>query len=185
MMLTQESPTHSRTLSILRVAAGSVVQVQLLSSDFVRLSTHFHGATVLCAESVECELCDLLPSRPYWYLPARVVATGRSALLEMSAHTASDLEQVARFATGRLQVGQVFDMRRRSKRAPVRCEYCRDDELRFEPSLSDWVSPLMKIFRLPELRADETLDQYGERTRNAVLQRSGILAKRLKHGTSD
>ncbi len=178
-----ESPSHCVRWSLLRVAPGHDVVVELLSGDWIRLATHYVGRTVLCPEVDECELCDLLPVRAFWYLPAVVEPGRRPCLLELSSCASSDLEQVAKFAFGALRAGCQFRLSRRSAKKAVRAEALEFSAPRREPEFAEWASCLMAIFGLAAVEPGELLPEYGLRMRERVVRRASMYAEQIRHGT--
>lgn len=179
-MITQERPTEVARWPVVRVEVGHDVSVQLLSSDFVRLSTHFWRSTFLCPEVEECDACKLLPSRPYWYLPVFVQPSKRSAILELSAHACSDLEQKCRFVGSALRPGVQVELSRRSKKKPVRIEIIGQAPSPPLAKLEQWLSPLMALFKMPPVMPAETLEQYGARCKGYAVERNKLLAAQMK-----
>lgn len=178
-----ESPSKLSRWALLRVAVGAGCLVRLISGSWIRLATHYCGRTCLCLDSAECPLCELLPSRSFWYLPVVRLPGGRPALLELSAHASADLEQVAKLAFGSVGSGVEVELTRRSSRAPVRSE-----AVRFTPSpervtLQVWGSALFAIYGLPQMSANETLEEYSERVRGRVFERAEAAAARLRAGS--
>jgi hypothetical protein len=179
-MITQERPTTVARWPVVRIEAGHTVTVQLLSSEFVRLVTHFHRSTFLCPEVEECDACKLLPGRPYWYLPAVIQPGSRHGILELSAHACSDLEQKVRFVGLVLRPGVQVELSRRTKKAPIRIEINGQAPNPPAAQLAEWVTPLMALYRLPALRAGETLESYGERVKVSAIQRANLIAGQMK-----
>lgn len=175
-----EAPTVAARWPVLRVQPGHDVEVMLLSSDWLRLNTHFHKRTVLCSESLCCPLCPLLPSRPYWYLPVSAEPRKTFCLLELSPSASSSLEQTAKFANGAIMAGQNFRLWRRAKKKPIGCEWLGLSKGACTVSVSEWVSPLMAIYGLPILRPGETIEEYGGRVASTVDQRNELVAASLK-----
>lgn len=165
---------------VVRVKVGHDIGLQLLSSDFVRLCTHFWRSTFLCPEVEECDACKLLPSRPYWYLPVSSLSTKQSAILELSAHACSDLEQKCRFAGFALRPGVQVELSRRSAKKPVRIEILGQAENPPVAKLAEWVTPLMAIFKMPPMMAHETLESYGARCESYAVARNRIIGEQLK-----
>lgn len=180
-----EAPSRMACWSLVRVVPQREERVVLLSGDWVRLSTHFFDGTVLCPEGDDCPLCDLLPVRPYWYLPCLRRPGNRPSLLELSALTCTDFEQCAKFAGAGVCCGLTVILTRKSKRSPVRCEV---EELVSSPRsalLHEWFSPLMKIFGFPALLPGELLDTYSKRIRPSALRRAELVAMRMQASRGD
>jgi len=175
-----EAPSRMACWSLVRVVPQREEQVVLLSGDWVRLSTHFFDGTVLCPEGDDCPLCELLPVRPYWYLPCLRRPGNRPSLLELTALTCSDFEQCAKFAGVGVRCGLTVILTRKSKRSPVRCEVGSLVSSPRSASLHEWVSPLMKIFGFPPLSAGESLDSYSKRIRPSALRRAELVAGRMR-----
>lgn len=179
-MLSLERPSSTARWPLVRVPAGSKVELTLLSGDMVRLVTHFYRSTFLCPEVEECHACTLLPARAYWYLPCIVTATRASSLLELSAHAAADLEQRCRFVGSAVRAGTQVEISRKSAKAPIRSEIIGQIE---KPSLAqahEWLTPLMAIFGLPFVKPAETLEHYGARVCPFVIERANFKASQLK-----
>lgn len=175
-----ESPTLSARWPVLRVAPGHDVEVTLLSGDWVRLTTHYFRRTVLCSESAACPLCQLLPSRPYWYLPVSVAPRKTFCLLELSPSASSQLEQTAKFEHGKITAGLSFRLWRKAKKKPIACECLGVSGGSVLVSVHEWVSPLMAIFGLPILRPGEKIVEYGARVANTVDQRNELVAANMR-----
>jgi len=175
-----ESPSKSVRWPLLRVSPGSSVDVELLSGSWVRLLTHFCKRTVLCADCPECSLCELLPARPFWYLPAVIVDGRRPCLLELSAHASADLETVAKFAFGSVGPGLRVRLTRRSARAPLRSEALESVAAPARCRVHEWGTVLMAIFGLPPFREFEEVPAYGARVQRVVLERAAVMAARIK-----
>ena len=173
----RESPTALNRLPILRIGPGKVVEVRLLSSDWVRLDTHFYGRTFLCPGGDDTPCCTLLPKRPFWYLPAIVRPGARVVLLELSAKGSSELEQNAKMAVGRVRAGLVFALSRRAKKSPVRTELRDEGREQEDVPLANWFSPLMAIFGLPPIGDGEILEDYGNRVRRTARARIDVLLR--------
>lgn len=174
-MLTQEGPTVMVRWPVVRVKEGRETQVQLLSGDWVRLVTHFFRRTFLCSEGAGCVACELLPQRAYWYLPVVSLQTQRPSILEMSARASGDLEQRCRFAGYRVGPGVQVELARRSKKAPLRMELIGQATCPSVARLDEWVSCLMALYCLPALKPGETLDAYGERSKQTVERRAALM----------
>jgi len=179
-MITQERPTKIARWPVVRVQAGERVEVQFLSSDFVRLVTHFHRTTFLCPEVEECDACSLLPGRAYWYLPVQHVQYKGYGLLELSAHACSDLEQKCRFAGAALRPGVQVELSRRSQKKPLGIEFNGQAPNPPLARLEEWVSPLMALYGLPPIRPGESLDAYGDRVKPAAIARANLRAAAYK-----
>jgi len=181
-MLTAESPSKLVRWGLVRVEPGHRSRVELLSGDFVRLSTHFYRRTLLCVESDLCPLCDVLPSRSYWYLPCKLLPSGRLSLLELSATSSADLEQHAKLLHGKLGYGITVELSRRKRRSPMRCEIVGDVLGGKAIAPQVWVSALMAIFGLGALREFETLEQYSARVIAGVIERGKLVRGQMEAG---
>lgn len=185
--MNNEHPSCQPRWPIVRVVPGHDVQVELLSSEWVRLCTHWvavgKGKTVLCPEVEGCELCAVVPARPYWYLPCRVGPHGAPALLELSSTTSADLEQQCRFEHGRVEPGIEVRLTRKSAKKPCRCEVGARTSRRVSIGLSEWFSPLMAIFSLDAMRPGEDLESYGSRVSAKVLERAQLAATWLREAS--
>lgn len=175
-MMSLETPRYVARWPVVRLQAGSKCRVQLLSGDWVRLVTHFSGRTFLCPEVEECDACNVLPGRAYWYLPCLHVDERRQALLEMSAHASSDLEQRCRFQGAALGAGVEVELSRRSKKAPLGIEVYGQAETPKVAIFHEWVSALMLLYKLPAVLPGESIDAYGDRVKDRVLARARVMA---------
>lgn len=175
----RESPTRRYLLPILRLKAGSDATVRLLSADWIRLPTHFARSTVLCTGQQDCPLCELLPTRWYWYLPAIAVQTKAVVLLELSAKASADLEQAAGLFGSGFHAGARFQLIRRGAKSPVRVEWTGQDDPGKGMMLHEWVTPLMHVFGLPPINPGEQLEAYADRVHRPLHKRAEALAARL------
>lgn len=175
-MLTQEAPSMTVRWPVVRVKQGGCVRVILLSGDWVRLVTHFFRKTFLCPEVSECDACNVLPSRPYWYLPVLDQATHRSSILELSSHASADLEQRARFVGASVSAGLQVELSRRSQKAPVSLEVYGISDSPAVATWSQWSSSLMALYQLPMTRPGEMLEDYGRRVQPIVIERAKLVA---------
>lgn len=179
-MFYSESPGECLRMMVFRVAAGHSMKVRLLSCDWLRLDLHFAGHSVLCAGPDECRLCELLPARPSYFLPALCLVTSTVGLLELSTGASRDLEQKVRFSTGTFQPGVVVEARRRTKRSGLRFE---SDES-FTPFADYehrlWWSATFAIFGLPAIRPGESIGDFTHRVHSKVIARADVAAARLK-----
>ena len=176
----QEGPSRSVRWPLLRVLAQHETQVELLSGDWFRLSTHYFRRTVLCAESDLCPLCSLLPVRAYWYLPVVVLPTKQPAILEMSATASSAMEQNAKLLAGSIGPGVQFLLRRKSAKRPVYSEVVGTSEKCSRVSKDVWLTALMAIYLLPMWRVDEDAESYSARTLSMVIERANLVAASVK-----
>lgn len=179
-MLSAERPVKVARWPLVRVHVGQTLVVQFLSADFVRLVTHFHRTTFLCPEVPECDACQVLPGRAYWYLPVQLPAFKMHGLLELSAHACSDLEQKIRFAGSALRPGVQVELSRRSAKKPIGIEFNGQAENPPVARLSEWVSPLMAVYGLPALAPGETVEAYGARVLPAAVSRANLRAAAFK-----
>lgn len=176
-----ERPSPSPRWELLRVQPRHDVVVELLSGDWVRLSTHYHRKTFLCSESPQCDCCDLLPVRPYWYLPGLLHPTRRATLIEFSSAASSDLEQHAKLLSGRIGPGLVVRLTRRTPKSPVKSEVVSDSSVNTTLRFHQWVSALMAIYLMPPIREDEEIEAYGRRIASVVDQRSAVIATQIRN----
>lgn len=179
-MISVEAPTRVARWPLVRVRVGEVITCQLLCGQFVRLVTHFHKTTFLCPEVEECDACELLPGRPYWYLPVQDCIYKRHGLLELSAHACSDLEQKVRFSGFALRPGIQVELSRRSAKKPVGIEILGSSETCPSTRPEEWVSALMAVYGLPALHPGETIDGYGERVKTTAVVRANLRAAAYK-----
>lgn len=179
-MITQEPPTASARWPLVRVHEGHTIQLQLLSSEWVRLVTHFYRSTFLCPEVEECAACVLLPPRPYWYLPVFSPRSSRSALVELSASASADLEQKVRFAGFAVRPGVKVELSRKTKKAAIRVEVLGQAETPPVARLHEWVTPLMAIFGLPAIRPGESLQDFGVRVKHVAIERAKVRADAIR-----
>lgn len=177
-----ESPSKCTRWPILRCRPGHDYVVELLSSEWLRLTTHFAGRTILCSQSGGCELCDILPARAFWYLPAFLEPQRRAVLLELSSSAAADLEQSAKFESGTVREGLRFRLHRRTAKAALRAEALSASESPRRSELAEWASLVMVIYGLPAIRPDERLEEYGQRVRPTLDSRAAMIAARLRAG---
>jgi len=175
-----EAPTKSIRWPVVRVIPQHDVACVLLSGDWLRLSTHYFGRTVLCCDNDLCSLCAVLPSRPYWYLPCVVLPRKTRALLELSASTSADLEQRAKMLHGRIGAGMTVRLTRRSPKRPVYCEIMDDTPCSPALSLAEWVTAVMAIFGFPAMKSCETVATYSARIQPSVIERAGVVASRVR-----
>lgn len=177
-----ESPSRTARWPLLRVQPGHDSLVELLSGDWVRLSTHYYKRTFLCPESPSCASCDLLPVRCYWYLPALVLPQRRATLIEFSSAASSDLEQHAKLLSGRIGAGLTIRLSRRGSKSPVRSEVVSDSSVVSQLRFHEWVTALMAIYLLPPIHSDEGLDSYGGRVQRVLEERSRLIAESIQRG---
>lgn len=176
-----ECPTKLPTWAVLRVKAGSVARVTLLSGDWLHLWMHFYRRSFLCCESDDCALCDVLPARPYWYLPALSATTRALTLLELSATSSADLEQRAKFLGFSVAAGLEVELSRKSAKRPLRIEAVAQSPAAREVALQTWVSGLMRIYGLPLMHDAETLFAYSSRILPLLRERSKVAADRVRN----
>lgn len=175
-----EAPRSESRWPVVRIQPGATIAVQLLGRNFVRVATHFFRSTFICLETDECDACELLPARPYWYLPCIALATGQCSLLELSSHASADLEQKLKFAGGAVEPGVQVELSRRSKKAPVRVEILELSASTKVAPLYIWVTALMRIYKLPPITAGESLEQYGARVSPKVRERAKLVAAAMR-----
>lgn len=175
-----ESPSRVARWPLLRVRPGHNYLVELLSGEWIRLSTHFAGRTWLCPEVPECELCDVVGARSFWYLPAVTEPGRRPCLLELSSQASSDLEQVAKFSFGNVAAGGRFLLSRKTAKSAIRAEAESAVSRGRVIDVSEWGSLLMAVFGFPPLRPLEKLDDYGARIREQTLKRAAVAAAQLR-----
>ena len=178
--MTVEGPSRLARWPVTRIRAGQTMRVQLLSDQWVRLVTHFHKTTFLCPEVPECDACLLLPPRPYWYLPVLIPHTHGHAIIELSAHATSDLEQKIKFCGLKLVPGVQVEVARSTPKAPLRIEVIGQEEQAPTAPLHDWVSCLMALYKLPVLRPVDSLADYGARVLHLVKARADLIAAERK-----
>lgn len=179
-MLTQEAPTRLIRMSVVKLKRASEVQCCLLSGRFVRLVSHFFERTFLCPETEECEACQVLPGRPYYYLPCWGAQSGLRGLLELSSASSMDLEQACKFAGLELSAGVQLLIRRTSERRPPKIEVLGFRQEVPEMPLSEWVTAVMAIYGHPMMRVDESLEGYAARVHSAVVARANLGAECLR-----
>lgn len=175
----REAPNRVGRWPVLRVVPGHSFAVELLAGDWLRLSTHYCGRTVLCAGEEICACCGLCGPRSYWYLPVLVEPGRRQAIVELSSTASADLEQRARFEGGKIAAGLCATLSRKTTRSSVRCEVTEFKPRERVLSFDVWVSYVMAIFGLPGLRENEPLETYSQRVHSLVVQRSQIAADRF------
>jgi len=179
-MITCEGPGSVTRWDLLKVSAGGGGVMKLLSSEWVRLATHFVGRTVLCTDNEHCPLCSLRPCRPYWYLPVSIQDGRFFRLLECSATGSADLEQRVRYAAGAFVAGVTVRVVRTGKRSPLRFSCDQGTDGSASIPVHEWVTPLMAIFGLPHIRPLEALGHYGRRVADKVAARAELEAARLR-----
>jgi len=175
-----EGPSKCVRWPILRVHAGATSIVSLLSGQFLLLNTHFAGHTVLCPMTDECHLCALLPARSHWYLPAVSQALHRPCLLELSATSAADLEQRAKFSGLAVTYGLRVELSRRKAKSPLRCDVLGMAETPEVARPDEWLTPLFAIFGLPPLTPGESVEKYSARVRAKCVDRTEVAAARVR-----
>lgn len=164
MLVDSVSPSvGSPRLPLVRVRPGSVVMVQLLSTEWLHLTTHWADRSWLCAGEPECRLCQVTPARHLWYLPVMICEAKRVGVVELSNHASSALEQVCRFSGGGFWAGSILDLSRKSKKSPVRTDWVERGELAQEIPACDWITPVMAIFGMPAFEQGETMADYSAR----------------------
>jgi len=178
-MFDREGPSGGERWPMVRVCARQKRRLVLLSADWVRLTTHFVGRTILCSTDASCAVCEIRPARAYWYLPVMCAERGTWGLMELSASASADLEQKARFAVGALLSGTIFEASRVGKRSPLRFEVEGCEGSARQIGLREWCSPLMAIFGLPPMAPKEDLEGYGERVKCVVDKRLELAAAEL------
>lgn len=182
-MFGEEKPSGVVRWPVLRVDAGHDVEVSLLGGRWLRLATHFHKRTQICLGDETCPVCQLLPSRCYYYLPACFTSTRRPVLLELSAMASADLEQNARLTEQGLRAGLTVKLRRRSKRAPLQTEVIMQDRVRGVCSEAEWCSAVMAIYGFGAMRPGEALEDYRRRLMPSAIARCERLAAELRGTT--
>lgn len=175
-----ETPRYVARWPMFRVQVHSKCEVQLLSGDWVRLVTHFNGRTFLCPEVEECDACNVLPGRAYWYLPVLALGSKRQAILELSAHASADLEQRCRFVGSAVREGVQVELSRRTQKAPLGFEVIGQAEAPPKAILHEWLTALMLLYKLPEVRPGESVEDYGARLRDRVLARAKVQADEFR-----
>lgn len=178
-MISSEGPGREIRWPVLKATPGHAHEVVLLSSAFLRLDTHFHKRTQICLGTDDCPVCQLLPSRAFYYLPAKWRANGRPVLLELSGSSASDLEQVAKLNGSGMVPGLVVSASRRGCKSPIRFDAVGTIEgVKAVPDL-DWVTAVMAIYGFAAMRPAESLEAYRARLRASALARCERLAFEL------
>lgn len=183
-MISSERPGVVARWAVARVRPGHPTEFQLLSADWVRLVTHFFRLTFLCAEGEKCDVCQFLPARPFWYLPAYEARSQRACLLELSASACADLEQSAKFAGFGIRPGVKAILSRRTAKAPIKAEIVGQVPNPPAAALYQWVTPLMAIYRMPHMRPGESLADYGGRIHRMVCSRCELAAAQIRAAAS-
>jgi hypothetical protein len=178
--MNHEPPTVSLTWHIVRLRLEAKYRAVLLSGEWIRLTTHFAKTTFLCSETEDCGGCAVGPARPYWYLPVSNIPHGSRAILELSATASADLEQRARFTARSVTAGLEIEISRRTKTSPVRCEVLGQAASPPLARLHEWASGLFHIFGLPMFRPEDTLQTYGERNRQLIVNRSNLASAEMR-----
>lgn len=162
---------------VVRLHAGSKVEMILCSQAFFPLTTHWVGRTVPCCVC-DCDLCELLPSRGLFYVACVVMS--RLSLLELGAASASHFEEHAKLLHGGMRPGLVFEVRRSGAKQPVRSEVVRFQEnVQGVPMLS-LAAHALALYRMPPPNPTEDLERYSRRLQSLVQRRNVHLALELK-----
>ena len=172
-----ETPSKVARWNVLRVKAGGVSEVVLLSGQWLRLTTHFYRRTFLCAEGEDCPMCVFQAARCLWYLPCLIRPGRWLGVLELGAAASADLEQRSKFSGGGLFPGLQVRVSRRAAKKAVVCEPVSSEETVAEVPLHVWVSGLFRVFGFGALRPGETIDEYGARSRDAIRRRAEHIAR--------
>lgn len=161
---------------VVRLNAGNQTEVVLLSTSFFALTTHWHKCTVPCPGD-ECSLCAILPARGLFYVAC--LCQSRVSILELGSQSASHFEQHAKFAGGGMRVGLVFQLTRRSAKAPVRSEIIREKENCSEVSKLDLAAHVMALYKFPPPNPNESLVEYSDRSARVAKVRTDRIAESI------
>ena len=162
---------------LVRVQVGGETKVVLLAMQFLPLTVHWVGRSVPCAGD-GCALCSWLPGRGLFYLP--VMCSGRASILELSAISASHLEQHCKLLHGGVRTGLVLRLSRRTTKAPIFSEVIEEKQgVRNVPSV-DFAGRVMALFQLPGPNPGESIEDYSGRCSKICLRRSESEVAKLK-----
>jgi hypothetical protein len=164
---------------VVRLGLGSKTEVTLLSRRCFILTTHFYKRTVPCSGD-GCCLCELLPARGLFYVA--VFCASRISLLELGAQSASSFEQHARFSTGSMSPGIVFELSRRGRKSPVYSEFVRVQQVREEVTELNLARHVMALYKFPPPNPAQTLDEYEARCRVIAERRNELTKAELLAG---
>lgn len=178
-MISSEGPGREIRWPVLKATPGHAHEVVLLAGGFLRLDTHFFRRTQICLGTDDCPVCQLLPSRAFYYMPAKWRANGRPVLLELSGSSASDLEQVCGLLGPGLSPGVAVAATRRACKSPIRFEAIGLVEEAKECPEVEWVTAVMAIYGFTAMRPGESLEGYRVRLRAAAVARCDRLAFEL------
>jgi hypothetical protein len=176
IMFVDEAPRSSYRWHVLRMKAGSRVELCLLSEKFFAISTHFLRSTVPCPGE-NCALCDLLPVRGLFYVAVR--CESQTMLLEMGSVSASDFEQSTKLFGPGMKAGVVVEVSRRGQKSPLRTEVLRFQESVNACALLTLSQRAMALYRFPGPNPDETIADYERRLRVISRKRNEMLAYQL------
>ena len=181
----QESPRQAVRWPMVRVASGSEQIVSVVTSRFVRLTTHFVGRTIICPGTDNCAVCDFCASRDLWYLAVRFGIRSSFGLLELSSLSAAEFEQGVRFSGLPSMLGSRVRLFRKSSRSPIRSEVLEPDTSTREIEACDWLSALMAIYQYPSFHRGESCDDYFARVVPIAVTRAKIVAERAMGASSN
>lgn len=162
---------------VVRLHAGSKVELILCSQAFFPLTTHWVGRTVPCCVSA-CDLCELLPARGLFYVAG--VVMNRLSLLELGAASASHFEMHAKLLHGGMRPGLVLEICRSGAKQPVRSEVVRFQENVQPVPMLSLAAHALALFRMPPPNPEEDLDRYSRRLQALVQRRNVQLALEFK-----
>lgn len=145
---------------LVRMQAGSHVEVVLLSARFFALTTHWNKCTVPCCGE-NCKLCEVLPARGLFYVA--VGCQSVVSILELGAQSASHFEQHAKLFHGGMIPGLVFELTRRGAKQPVRSQVIRVKEGCREVEDLELATRVMALYKFPCPNPEEGLVDYSDR----------------------
>lgn len=161
---------------LVRMKAGSVAEVTLLSRSFFALGTHFLGVTIPCPGE-KCDLCEILPVRGLFYLAAE--CEGMRSIVELGAVSANDLEQHLKLLHGGLRPGVVVELSRRTAKAPIRSEFVRCVEGAKEVDRLILCQRVMAVYKFPPCNPTDSIGEYEQRIRQMAIRRNTLHAQAL------
>lgn len=162
---------------LVRISVGGKTRVVLLSKEFLPLSIHWVGKSVVCSRE-NCALCEWLPARALFYVACSV--GGRASMLELGAMSSSHLEQHCKLLHRGMRPGLVVELTRRSAKSPVYAEVVEEMTSVAEVTLVELVGRVMALYHLPGPNPGECLEAFEKRVRMLASKRSEIAAASLK-----
>lgn len=147
---------------VVRLVAGSRTEVVLLSEKFFSITTHWNKLTFPCCGD-DCPVCELMPARGLFYV---AVGCNRTvSILELAAQSSSHFEQHAKLLGGGMNVGGVFELSRRTAKAPVRGEYSRHQDKCTPVDHLELAKRVMSLYKFPPPNPGDDIYKYEIRCR--------------------